>query len=311
MTDRFMIFIAPFVLFLSIFWSWDFTPALKPLSEMLHERCVQEFYHEKNKNDLSRSFICGEKVTLKNQKTLLQKSGVYHAIVVSGGHFLFLEAVLKRMHLPLAIRMTVLFLYYLVTGLQAPGLRCLVQMNLGLATEKLNLKPNSPTLCFYSGLVCLMISAPLWNSLSFWLSFVVSLALCFSRELTQSKSKELQFLLPLVCIYIFLIPFNFTSGYLHPLNLILGAILIYPFCSLLLFSALLTITGKLTNTDFLFQINTTLSTHVFTAIEKATQLIPNKNQEKPNLFIFWLYAFILITTIHLIAKKHQRETIHE
>jgi hypothetical protein len=312
MTSLAMTLLLPFVLFLSIHYRWDLPAPLIPIGNRLQNYCDSWFAHPTNPNDLSRSFVCGEKITQAANKMLLQKSGIYHAIVVSGGHFLFIAAVLKRMSIPAWLRMIALFLYYLTTGLQAPGLRCLTQMSLGSAVKSANLKLSSSALCFYSGLVCLIISNPLWNSLSFWLSFSVSMSLCFSDDFTtqDQRGPSRQFL-SLFFIYLFVFPFNFSSGYLHPLNLVFGVILLYPFCFVLLLSSVLILMARLFGLDFLLPITTQIDSGMYILLKKWTLLIPDKNRGSQNIFLFWCFLFILISLFHLTRVHFRRETIRE
>ncbi len=306
-----MILLLPIVLFLSIQFEIDLPKPLESWSLFLQNACIQQFYHPGNPADLSASFICGKKVTLKSNKVLLQSSGIYHAIVVSGGHFLFIESILQRFALPAVVRFAILFIYYLMTGLQPPGLRCLVQIALVRLFKAVHLNSNSLTLCFYSGLICLAISFPLWRSLSFWLSFSVSMSLCFARIFQGPSDPLHKKLLPLFFIYLFIIPFNATSGYLHPLNLLLGMILLEPFCLVLLTSAVLVFSGRLLNWDFLLGITVEIDHWLFLFLQKWTILVPDRNMGRIELFYYWLYVLILMALLHVLNLFYRRETIHE
>ncbi len=310
-----MVLLLPFVLFLSIHFEIQLMEPLKPISASLHGICLNWFTPtdtiNRPVNDLSRSFICGQKVTQTQQKTALQKSGLYHAIVVSGGHFLFLESVFKWLAWPRWLRFILLSLYYLMTGLQAPGLRCLMQLGLASVAKNQGLRFSSPSLCFYSGLLCLAISVDLWISLSFWLSFSVSLALCFSQELLPQKARTLQIVLPMVLIYLFLIPFNFSKGYPHPLNLILGMILLYPFCLTLLLSAGLMLLGQLFAAPTLFHATDILNKNLFILLDEWTTIIPGKNQLNLSIFYFWIYLLVITSLFHVFTLQFRRGYVHE
>lgn len=310
-----MILLLPIVLFLSIQAKFDVIEPLKPLSAILHEECLNWFTptHPKDRppNDLSRSFICGQKVTQAQQKNALQKSGLYHAIVVSGGHFVFLESALKWLKWPRWLRFFLLGTYYLMTGLQAPGLRCLMQQGLDIVTKKHHLRFSGPSLCFYSGLLCLAISVPLWTSLSFWLSFSVSLALGFAQELISQRTRALKILLPMVILYLFLIPFNFSKGYPHPLNLIIGMILLYPFCLTLLLSAGFMLIGRILNTPSLFHATEVLNQHLFNFLNQGTTIIPNRNEFSLPIFYFWIYLFALLYLFHFFILRFRQGSTHE
>lgn len=306
-----MLVFLPFVLYLSIHFEIDLPRPLTPWADRLQVKCVEIFAHPTNPDDLSSSFICGKKISQKKHKHWLQKSGVYHAIVVSGGHFLFIEAVLKRLALPAGLRFILLFVYYLMTGLQAPGLRCLVQMGLKSSTERFNLKTSPTALCFFSGLICLSISFPLWNSLSFWLSFVVSLSLCFTEGFISLPYRSARWALSLFFIYLFLIPFNYSSGYLHPLNLVLGVLLLHPFCLVLLASAALVVLGRLFESAWVFELSRGITSRLYWVLEHSTVLVPDKNKGHLSLFSFWIYALILIALLYLTTLHFRRETIRE
>ncbi|OYZ13576.1 MAG: hypothetical protein B7Y39_17375 [Bdellovibrio sp. 28-41-41] len=310
-----MVLLLPFVLFLSIQFEIHMLEPLKPISASLHGICLNWFTptdtNNRPANDLSRSFICGQKVTQTQQKIALQKSGLYHAIVVSGGHFLFLESALKWLAWPRWLRFILLGIYYLMTGLQAPGLRCLMQLGLVSVAKNRGLRFSGPSLCFYSGLLCLAISADLWTSLSFWLSFSVSLALCFSQELLPQKALTLQIVLPMLLIYIFLIPFNFSKGYPHPLNLILGMVLLYPFCLALLVSAGLMLLGQLFTAPALFHATDILNLNLFILLDEWTTIIPGKNNLDLSIFYFWIYLLIMMSLFHVFTLQFRRGTAHE
>jgi ComEC/Rec2-related protein len=310
-----MILLLPFVLFLSIHFEIHAMEPLKPISASLHGLCLSWFTPldatNRPENGLSRSFICGHKVTEVKQKIVLQKSGLYHTIVVSGGHFLFLESVLKWLAWPRWLRFISLCAYYLMTGLQPPGLRCLMQLGLASVAKSRDWRFSSPALCFYAGLLCLAVSADLWTSLSFWLSLSVSLALCFSKELLPQKARTLQIVFPIVLIYLFLIPFNFSKGYPHPLNLILGMILLYPFCLTLMLSAGLILLGKLFAAPMFFQATDILNKNLFRLLEQWTTIIPSKNQIELSIFYFWIYLLVLTSLFHVFAIQFRRGTVHE
>lgn len=310
-----MIMILPFVLFLSIQTELDILKPFFPLSARFHQQCLDWFSpNSETKSDtldLSRSFICGQKVASVSQKIVLLKSGLYHAIVVSGGHFLFLNMVLKRLLWPHWLRLIALGFYYFITGLQAPGLRYLMHMGLVHFTQKRSHLISDRSLCFYSGLLCLALSSPLWTSLSFWLSFAVSLSLSFSKEVQTRSSTPLKLFLPIILIYIFLFPFNFTSSYLHPLNLLLGMLLLQPFSTMLLVSAVMLLIGRGLNYPWLLELNVWLNQTLFQALEKGTLLMPEKSHQSLSLFYLWLYLFILSAALHVFVVHYRRETIHE
>lgn len=304
-----MIFGIFFAAFISIHYSLDLTQPLHSLSNLLNQHCVHWFSQSLPSSDLSASFICGQKVTHAMDRELLQKSGLYHIIVVSGGHFLFLQVALKRLLIPMPLRILVLLVYYLMTGLQAPGLRCLIHMGLSFLSKHTQLRTSNSALCFYSGLLCLVISFPLWQSLSFWLSFTVSMALCHSQDLSETRSTSAQFILPLVCIYLFLIPFNYTLGYTHPLSSLVGLLLLYPFCFALGTSALILIIFKMTEWEILYYLNCTLNQILFSILKHTTLVIPSKNQGSVAPLFFWLYALFLMILLHFLTLRLRRDTI--
>lgn len=311
MTFGSMILILPVLLLFGLTYEMDLLRPLAPWSQRLRTICIYSFDHPNNPDDLSASFICGKKITQSKHKILLQKSGIYHAIVVSGGHFLFIDTVLKRAAFPTSFRFLLLILYYLISGLQPPGLRSLTHMGLAAITQQLNLKTNNLSLCFFSGLVCLLISFPLWNSLSFWLSFTVSMALCFSRDFIIAGKTQFNLLMSLFFIYVFLLPFNWTSGFLHPLNLVLGALLLYPFCWTVFLSALLIIPAHIFESSVLYFIIDQIHRWLYIILEQCSLIITNKNTKQLQLFPLWVYILLLISVFHLITLYHRRQTIHE
>lgn len=299
-----------FLLFLSHFFSFNLNDYLAPSAKYLNSSCNQTILTSSQFNGLFQSFLCGKKLDKNLPKETLIKAGIYHLIVVSGGHFIFLESIFKILKLPFHIRTFLLILYYLTTGLQAPGLRALVHLLASKLKDQLGIKISALTLLLYSGIFCLILNSSYWQSLSFWLSFNVSLAMVACSELLYWEKPIAKFFWLNFLIYFFLFPFLIKLSYSHPLSILLGNILVLPtvfffsICGLgLLISTVLNL-----NSISLFIDN--LISQYFYFLEIFSSFTFNKNHEKWDWLFFWSYLFLLFIILHFLKIFFERRNFH-
>ncbi|MFN7824341.1 MAG: ComEC/Rec2 family competence protein [Pseudobdellovibrionaceae bacterium] len=154
------------------------TASLKALSHFLHENCVS-FRELLPVNSATQSafgsLVCASDNTEPLFEQFFSHTGLYHLLVVSGSHLIVLVSALElaqeKRWISRSLSMAVVALYCLITDLQAPLLRSLIQWIL----QRFWSPRNSLLL---SGLICLM-AFPSWiQSWSLYLSWLASAALC-------------------------------------------------------------------------------------------------------------------------------------
>lgn len=297
-------------LFLSSFFKFNLNDYLAQPAKYLNSSCNQTILTSSTYNGLFQSFICGKKLDKTLPKETLIKAGIYHLIVVSGGHFLFLESIFKILKIPFLLRVFFLMLYYLTTNLQAPGFRALIHLFLSFAKERKGIKCSAINLLLYSGILCLILNSSYWSSLSFWLSFNVSLAITACAELLYWEKPIAKFFWLNFFIYFFLFPFLIRLSYSHPLSVLIGNILVFPtliffgICAIVLFFDQFWKGLNLTeNIDHLIKL-------YFQLLEALSSFSFDKNQEKWNWLFLWSYLFALFTITHFLKIFFERRHLH-
>lgn len=299
-----------FLLFLSHFFSFNLNDYLAQPAKYLNSTCNQTILTTSQFNGLFQSFLCGKKLDKALPKETLIKAGIYHLIVVSGGHFLFLESIFKILKLPFYLRTVLLILYYLTTNLQAPGLRALIHLLASKLKDHLGVKISPLTLLLYTGIVCLILNSSYWQSLSFWLSFNVSLAITACSELLYWEKPIPKFFWLNFLIYLFLLPFLLRLSYSHPLSVFMGNILVFPtiifFCICgvgILLCHFFSATNYLANIDNMIGI-------YFNFLESLSVFSFNKNHEHWSWLFFWCYLFGLFIILHFLKIYFERRHLY-
>jgi ComEC/Rec2-related protein len=159
--------------------------------------------------------VCGKNLEEGKVKASLKQTGLLHLLVVSGSHLIFISEVLI-LFLPASLRFVVLFFFTLMTGVQAPIFRALMQQLVNQFQKKFRLNYSPLQVCLFTAIICLVLEPSWLMSLSFQLSSLASFALCINNY----KKIQTQF-----CVGILLTP---VIGSFHPLfvfsNLLFGTI---------------------------------------------------------------------------------------
>jgi hypothetical protein len=199
---------------------------LAPFAQILHSKCIA-YAPEGYAYELVKALVCGEPIQSDAFKSFFFKSSLYHLIVVSKTHFIFISGVLisilqKVKSRPSIYLITIFAISYsLMCNLQAPLVRSLItiallELNIGM---KLNL--NHIKILMASALICLAIN-PLWlDSLSLLHSASCGLAFIVLQKMDRSHFQNHLF------AYLLTLPFLFGWGSIHPIGLIIN-ILITP-----------------------------------------------------------------------------------
>lgn len=288
-----MIFLLPVFWIISIFFQISLSDYFKNASEFSHSICTLPFAGASVKLSLQSAFFCGQKVTDIKLQELLIKSGIYHVVVVSGSHFIWIEKILTKAKLPLAIRYIALFFYYLASGLQPPGLRSFVHVVLSSLLKKS--RPVPSHIVLLSGSICLVLDTHLWQSCSFWLSWQISMILALYSEV---KSKNIANpWLESIIVYTILSPALFFLGSLHPFSIFLGVILVPIFSIYLTLTSLIWIifSGFTPGLSDLFQ---SLHDTTLNILKIATQPVTLEPKTYLPLNFLWIYFFAIFSLFY-------------
>lgn len=299
-----------FLLFLSHFFSFNLNDYLAQPAKYLNSSCNQTILTSSQFNGLFQSFLCGKKLDKSLPKETLIKAGIYHLIVVSGGHFLFLESIFKILKLPFYLRTFLLILYYLTTNLQAPGLRALIHLLASKLKDHWGIKTSALTLLLYTGIVCLILNSSYWQSLSFWLSFNVSLAITACSELLYWEKPIPKFFWLNFLIYLFLLPFLLRLSYSHPLSVFMGNILVMPTIIFFSICGLGLVTCQFFNLPRLVAIIDDFIRFYFQLLESLSCFSFNKNQTSWDWLFFWAYLLVLFIILHFLKIYFERRHLY-
>ena len=193
----------------------DLGPILRQISFPLQSWCAAQISPGIH-SELTAAMVCGIDPS-SSAALVFQQSGLYHLLVVSGGHLAFFVGLmqpLERRRLFSWVILIFLIFYTLLCGAQPPVVRALLQWFLSQHRHKLGLHSHSALITWYSGILCLSL-VPSWvHSLSFWLSWLATLA-C-QAAVTLQLSTGLSVLL----IHLVLLPGLLNLGSAHPLSVV-------------------------------------------------------------------------------------------
>ena len=152
--------------------------------------CQAQITEKSDSKILMDSFLCGARVQDIHLRELFLQTGLIHLLVVSGGHFAFLIASLDFFSKGLSpayaeskilklINIILLVAFSLMTGFQAPVVRALMSLSLQTINWKLRWNWDQSKIQLFSGLFILALIPDWIFSLSFYLSWLTSMGLCF------------------------------------------------------------------------------------------------------------------------------------
>src|SRR5688500_17879001 len=124
---RFFLILLTSLLF---FGRFDMLNTASSQNFFLHQSCLRNIPENAESELLLRSLVFGATLKDPQLKKLLSDSALIHLIVVSGSHFIVLLWLLNILRIPSFLQFGVLFFYWLVTLVQAPGLFALLAWTL-------------------------------------------------------------------------------------------------------------------------------------------------------------------------------------
>lgn len=186
------------VMSVSIWWITQISlwSLLQPLVQPLQQMCVWQF-ETPRLAALGGAMVCGQELAPGELRTLFLQLGIYHVLVVSGAHLVFLSQMLNAWQESVPGRTKIiavlLLMFAFMTGLQAPVLRAGLQMILRL--RRLS-HPLHDLATSYA--LCLVLHPPWITSASLHLSFLAALGILLPFNF-WIKSLSIVFLtLPLI-----------------------------------------------------------------------------------------------------------------
>lgn len=190
----------------------DFT-ALLSWTHPLHTLCTS-YFAQANYNRIYQGLICGENALSPTTEVLFKQSGLYHLLIVSGSHFIFLEQILNLFLTKHRKTKFVVFIgFAALCQFNPPVVRALISLILQTLSEHLRLHLRSEQVALLSGLWCLILFPEWFLSHSLILSWLAALALTFSH-----LSSRQHFL-----IFIFIYPLFLNNSFYSVINNIVAA----------------------------------------------------------------------------------------
>jgi predicted membrane metal-binding protein len=216
---------------------------LSNLSRDFQKICYEMLPSNSNQKETLASLVCGQKVNDQNHLKTLQKTGLIHIFVVSGGHLILLSELSAHLRWPWSLRFLFLTFFTLFTGFQVPCVRSLFQFLMSelLIFSKHHLRADQKV--FFSGLFILLIFSEHVSSLSLQLSWGAALALAINLQLMRRRSFIAKTLMGSILVYMMMYPLLSPIAGLHPLsiawNISLGTVMtvvLFPLCGLAVFN---------------------------------------------------------------------------
>lgn len=247
---------------------------LRNFSRPLESVCQSQFQSATLKN-LGNALVCAQDLSPGASKDLFLQLGLYHVIVVSGAHLIFLSFLLTALSAPRAFKFLLLFLFAVMTGLQAPVLRAGLQMLIPVVLPRQHRQS-----LLISYLLCLALHPPWLHSVSLNLSMIAALGMQAELRPHRRALWILAFTLPL------LLPYD----HVNPLGSLFG-LLLSPVCEALLFPICLLAWLF----PWLQALSETILAASLTVLQAFAEILPpplDGPQLIPRTWI-WVYVFVI------------------
>jgi competence protein ComEC len=247
--------------------------------------CVQWSFQQQL-SPIFAGLICGKSLPAAEQSLFLNL-GIYHWLVASGGHLIFIQQILDWSRIKSSrFRFILLLVYTLICGFQAPILRAYMSLLLMYFSNQKGLFLTRQQRNLNAGLLCLCLFPEWLQSFSFQLSWIASLAL--------DPKKSLAF--QAFSISIFLWPLSLSWS---PLHLIYNIVLT-PLFSFFLF--------PMTIFFFLLAPIFPFGNIFWQVICKALQLLPSESNglvSPDSSTDVWVYIWT-VQIILLVLEKYKK-----
>lgn len=182
-------------------------------TQPLHSACISHL-REREFHPIYFGLLCGDSALPPETAELFKDTGLYHLLIVSGSHFVFLEQIFNFIFRKnKKVQFVIFILFAAICQFNPPVLRALISLTLQTLSDKHRLFWRREQVALYSGLCCLILFPEWLLSLSLLLSWLASLALTFSRKNFKQH----------VFIFLLIFPIFYNSSPLSILNNLLVA----------------------------------------------------------------------------------------
>ncbi len=272
-------------------------PVLKNLSTIANKFCVLSV-PDSQWSPVYNAIVCGNPLLPGEFKSRLIITGLIHLIVVSGSHLIFLVAVAEKFVPNRGVLFLILGAFTLMTGLQPPTVRAMVNLSVAENAVSQNLFWTKAQQTMLGGLLTLFLF-PAWASSH---SFVMSWAASFALATNQHDVKSWRYHF---WVYFVLFPIFLPLSPLNPISIltnllfapVVGAVL-FPF-SLFAFLG----SGPAHLVDILWQI---FDSCLKIISAEAPLTIPPINF---SLLWLWVYLFALHIGDHINYVTRKRKPL--
>ncbi len=257
-------------------------------TQYLHSLCLN-FTPKSQYDFMTQAIVCGNQSHIpQNEVLLLRSSGLIHLIVVSASHLLFIDWFMSKLKFPFIFKLVCLFIYCMVTNLQAPALRGLLALLISHLVLQRKLYWLQSEVILISTLCLFSIQKNFIHSFSTLLSASASLA-CRPQQSHILKNTT---------TYLILLPILIAFSAPHPISILINVFLA-PLIGFALFP--LSITSyfiPITDvTDLLWQA-------LFSVLQQIS-FEPLTSQWNISLFYLWIYFFTFNCLI-ILKEKYER-----
>ena len=279
---------------------FSFLSLIEPISQLLHERCLQQVQTGQTEfTDLYSALLCGKRLPEGEIKKTFISLGIIHLMIISGAHLIFLEKIWKLLpsfRFKNILLGFFLLIYSMSAGLSPPVLRALFSLLLTRINKELKLFWSPYMRVQISGLLCLLCQGSWFHSLSLQLSWIASLGMS-NHQLSRLHSCMLTFIL--------ILPIISQWGGLHPLSIVTNWLITPLTACVLLPLSFLTIPFPILRffTDKLWE-------QFIQIMNMLRPLMENKGIELSwsfSSFQRWIYICIIFTVFQLFFVYSKRK----
>jgi len=181
----------------------DLFVGISNLIKSLNSQCLN-FTPDSLNRDVYSALICGNKLSAHEFSQNLKNLGIYHVIIVSGSHLIFLSILVEKFFSTTRFRklkfvtLPLLITYALATGAEPPVVRALLGLVIDSYQRKMKLFWNQNEVILISVIISLVLFDPWKKSYSLILSYIASVALSLSKNknLIYKNIKIFAFIMP-------------------------------------------------------------------------------------------------------------------
>lgn len=266
---------------------------LSSFSSSLQEVCPKLLPESSQHKEFLSAFLCGKNLQSEDLKEIFIFTALYHLIVVSASHLIFLTTLLEFLFLgiPKSGILVFMTLFTLFTGFQPPVLRALFSFILDEVNQRQFLHWTKAQIILLSSICCLLVFPHWLNSYSLLLSTLASLAL------TLSSNRWLQ----AVFVYLCTVPVLLGWGQLNPISILINILLAPLLSGLLWLASFAAFISPATSNWILHAL-----IWVLKKLSQQTTFFTAGQQVLPTyLWGYFILLFVLLHCLHIYEKRNR------